>query len=233
MNHPGIIVIWNDILPDQRQNFLDWHSREHIPERVSIPGFLRGQRWFNPESSPQYLTVYHTTGSDVLTSAAYLERLNQPTPWTRQSVAAFRNTARAAGELVWQSSSTCGGYTLTARFDIEHQRAAQWAAIWSSGKLNELANRSGVARVLVSLTTPSASRLQTAERAVRSGDQREPALTILVEGYDGPAALRASYEAMARTEPALSDAKIDLYALQIDLHRQDLSVPSNPSGEQA
>ena len=46
----GIIVIWNDILADARDDFLEWHSREHIPERVAIPGFVRGQRWFGESS---------------------------------------------------------------------------------------------------------------------------------------------------------------------------------------
>jgi hypothetical protein len=233
MSHPGIIVIWNDIVPDQRQNFLDWHSREHIPERVSIPGFLRGQRWFNADASPQYLTVYHTTGAEVLTSAAYLERLNQPTAWTRQSVAAFRNTARAAGELVWQSSGASGAVALTARFDIDSEQAAQWARRWSGGALDELAHRSGVARVMIALTTPSASRLQTAERAVRSGDQREPSLTILVEGYDNPAVLREAYQAMALQDTDLAQANIDLYSLQVDLHKHDLTALSNSPGDKA
>ena len=100
-DNAGIIVIWNDIVEESRADFLEWHSREHIPERVAIPGFVRGQRWFDPSSSPQYLTVYSTVDTAVLTSAPYLERLNNPTPWTRRAVAAFRNTSRAAGRLAW------------------------------------------------------------------------------------------------------------------------------------
>jgi hypothetical protein len=29
----GAIAIWNDITPEGRANFHDWHGREHIPER--------------------------------------------------------------------------------------------------------------------------------------------------------------------------------------------------------
>jgi hypothetical protein len=39
----AVVAIWNDIVPEERANFIDWHNREHIPERVAIEGFLRGQ----------------------------------------------------------------------------------------------------------------------------------------------------------------------------------------------
>jgi len=41
----GVIAIWNDITEEGRANFYEWHDREHIPERVGIPGFLRGRRY--------------------------------------------------------------------------------------------------------------------------------------------------------------------------------------------
>lgn len=33
----AVVAIWNDILPEGRDNFIEWHNREHIPERVSVP----------------------------------------------------------------------------------------------------------------------------------------------------------------------------------------------------
>lgn len=108
----GLIVIWNDIVSECRDNFLEWHSREHIPERVAIPGFLRGQRWFGESASPQYLTIYSTADASVLTSAAYLARLNSPTPWTQRSVADFetlreRQARLCGGRLALQAASSC------------------------------------------------------------------------------------------------------------------------------
>jgi hypothetical protein len=35
------IIIWNDIAPEGRDEFYDWHLHEHIPERLRVPGFLR------------------------------------------------------------------------------------------------------------------------------------------------------------------------------------------------
>ena len=40
----GAIIIWNDITPEGRDEFYDWHLHEHIPERLGVPGFRRGSR---------------------------------------------------------------------------------------------------------------------------------------------------------------------------------------------
>lgn len=67
-----------------------WHTQEHLPERLAIPGFLRGTRWVKlPEArglpgEPRYFVLYEVDRLATLTSEAYLARLNQPSAWTRQ-----------------------------------------------------------------------------------------------------------------------------------------------------
>ena len=39
------VAMWWSVRPEQRAEFGDWHSHEHFPERMSIPGFRRGSRW--------------------------------------------------------------------------------------------------------------------------------------------------------------------------------------------
>ena len=41
----GAVAIWHDIAPEGREDFYAWHGEEHMPERVGIPGFLRGRRY--------------------------------------------------------------------------------------------------------------------------------------------------------------------------------------------
>ncbi|MBL8381412.1 MAG: hypothetical protein JNM79_26330 [Burkholderiales bacterium] len=215
--HGGIIVIWNDIVPEGRDNFLEWHSREHIPERVGIPGFLRGQRWFDATSAPQYLTVYDTTGPEVLTSAAYLERLNAPTPWTRRSVADFRNASRAASRLVWASPGGDGGVALTARVFDADADADALAGAWRASWIPALLAMPGVACVRIAATSVAASRVETAERKARVGDLAEPAMTVLVDGYSSAATLRTAFETAVRDLPLLRTARVDTYSLQFSL----------------
>ena len=77
------IAMWWDIAPAHRIEFEDWHSHEHFPERLSIPGFLRGSRWAS--SSEGFFVMYELEIYDILTSPHYLQRLNNPTPsWQRR-----------------------------------------------------------------------------------------------------------------------------------------------------
>ena len=39
------VAMWWDVPPEVRAEWEDWHSHEHMPERLGIPGFLRGTRW--------------------------------------------------------------------------------------------------------------------------------------------------------------------------------------------
>ena len=214
-SHIGMVVIWNDIKEDMRDEFVQWHSIEHLPERVSIPGFISGQRWYGEHASPQYLTTYVTQNTGVLTSDAYIQRLNDPTPWTLKTVAAFRHTCRAAGEVIWEygSKKGYGGHILAIRItELEDLTIL-------TEHLNSLANSpeqcfTELLRARLVLTTPTASQLPTAERAVRTGDQNEPNLVLLLESFSGEDALRHAFSKITAHIPKLMHSSTGIYALQ-------------------
>ena len=41
----GLMAFWADIDTDYEMRFLEWHNCEHMPERVSVPGFCEGRRY--------------------------------------------------------------------------------------------------------------------------------------------------------------------------------------------
>ena len=51
----AVVAIWNGIAPEGRTEFYEWHNREHMPERVGIPGFRRGRRYIAKYGTPEYL----------------------------------------------------------------------------------------------------------------------------------------------------------------------------------
>ena len=62
------LVFWNGISPGGDEEFLSWHVSEHIPERVSVPGFLRGRRYVAHDGIPRYFNFYETETLEVLHS---------------------------------------------------------------------------------------------------------------------------------------------------------------------
>src|SRR5262252_1643882 len=83
-----------DILPEAVDEHDDWHTHEHLPERLSIPGFFRGTRWVSVSGSPGYMVVYEVSDLATLTSGPYLERLNNPSAWTRKMMPHYRGMTR-------------------------------------------------------------------------------------------------------------------------------------------
>ncbi len=79
----AVVAIWNGIAPEGRTEFYEWHNREHMPERVGIPGFRRGRRYSAKYGSPEFFTLYEADSAEVLVGQDYLNRLNNPTPWTQ------------------------------------------------------------------------------------------------------------------------------------------------------
>ena len=89
------IAMWWDISPEMKAEFEDWHTREHMQERLAIPGFLRGTRWIAESGEAFYFVSYEVTSLATITAGAYLERLNNPTPWSRKMMPHHRNMVRS------------------------------------------------------------------------------------------------------------------------------------------
>ena len=90
----GAMVLWFDIVPEGIVEHDDWHTHEHLPERLSIPGFLRGSRWKALGAPPDYFVLYEVEQVDALVSDAYLARLNAPTAWTARMMTYYRRMTR-------------------------------------------------------------------------------------------------------------------------------------------
>src|SRR4051794_27875539 len=83
-----------------------------MPERLGIPGFLRGRRYVAPTGG-RYFTLYETTDKYVQTSAEYLARLNNPTPWSARIVPLVTSRRRTALDIVLSSGDGVGGALAT------------------------------------------------------------------------------------------------------------------------
>ena len=92
----SLMAFWATIAIPNQPAYLRWHNAEHIPERLSIPGFLHARRYRSVTTPARFLMFYETAGPEVLTSAAYLAALNRPTERTRQALPWFEAPLRNA-----------------------------------------------------------------------------------------------------------------------------------------
>lgn len=180
----GAIAIWNDITPEGRANFYAWHGCQHVPERVGIPGFLRGRRYVAIHGSPEYFTLYEAESPQVLVGQDYANRLNNPTPWTLESIRHFRNVARSLCRVAVTLGQGQGGLIATWRYDVPDDRAEAHQRELVRRVLPELATRPGVAGAHLLIADTDASAVDTAERKSRGEPNRVPRWVLMLEGWD-------------------------------------------------
>jgi hypothetical protein len=89
------VAMWWQVAPERRAEFGDWHSHEHFPERMSIPGFRRGSRWTSTLDADGFFVLYELDQYETLTSKGYLDRLNAPTPWSTKRMPHHLNMVRS------------------------------------------------------------------------------------------------------------------------------------------
>jgi hypothetical protein len=164
------VVIWNDVSEEGREQFYAWHDKEHIPERLTIPGFRRGRRFAKACHSPEWLTMYEADDLAVLTSAPYLARLNSPTPATQDTLQYFRNTSRAVCRLVQSSGSSTGGHMLAMRLSVRPGHADAMSAYLAADAFPRAMELTGVVACHLYAADDRASYLDTAESSTRSFD---------------------------------------------------------------
>lgn len=208
------MVLYYDIAGDNADHD-EWHTYEHLHERLSIPGFLRATRWVAKAATPKYLVIYELSGTDVGTSAAYLERLNHPTPWTSAMMSRFRNMIRGFCAIVAGSGFGFGHAAVSVRFAPVQGEESSLRDRLEREVLPALAAQRGIASV--HLFQPGPPPPMTEEQALRGRDTPMTWL-LLATAYDADALGKASAECLPPEALEWSGASpgvvIGTYALQ-------------------
>ncbi len=162
----GILAIWNDIAPEGFEHFERWYTREHLQERVGVPGFRFGQRYEAVAGGDRrFFAFYEVDDPAVLASAPYVERLENPTPWTQETMKSFRNMVRTVCDLRCDAGDLIGSHAVVLRADGAMAPTAATEAL-----VGGLAREDGVARVQL-WTAAAGQTPDTAEMRSRGKDQ--------------------------------------------------------------
>jgi hypothetical protein len=163
----GILAIWNDCAPEGEAHYERWYKSEHMQERVGVAGFRFGRRYERLSGGDRrFFTFYEVESADVLSSPAYVARLEAPTPWTSESMKHFRNMVRTVCDQRLAAGDLIGSHAVVLRAD------GAMAPTAAAGKLVEdLAAEPGVARVQLWTASGKQTPADTAEMKKRAKDQ--------------------------------------------------------------
>jgi hypothetical protein len=188
----GALVIWHDIAAGEEDDFQDWHSHEHQAERVGLPGFRRGRRCEAIDGAPRYLILYEVDELATLISKPYMDRLNDPTPWTQRAVANFRNANRTLSAVQASHGIGVGAVGLPAAPGL------------SDIALERIATSAGMTGAHLLEGARAASGTETEEKRLRERPDEVSDWVLLIEGYDEAALARVRDDIVANiaTEPS-------------------------------
>lgn len=190
---PAFLALWNDIDPSRITEYERWHTLEHVPERVWVPGFLSGTRYVATRSGqPRYFTRYDLNDLSALATPAYQDLVDHPTPWSASMRPAFSNFLRKPCQGVALEGVTQGAALLVMRL-VWAGPIGRDAAARSAHQVLTQGARDVVTRVTVGRVQPAGPQAMGNVDDAPEGDE----WIYMIEATD--AEQLATVEASART----------------------------------
>ena len=176
------VAMWWKVAPERRSEFGDWHSHEHFPERMSIPGFRRGSRWTSTLDADGFFVLYELEQYETLTSKGYLDRLNTPTPWSTKMMPHHLNMVRSQCRVMASFGGGVATSLATIRLSPETAKDDGLKAILVEA-LRDLASKPGFTGAHLLMTDTPKMSAPTREQQIRGSDGTADWI-VLLSGYD-------------------------------------------------
>jgi len=219
----AVLGVWGDVEAKTEPEFNEWYHREHVPQRLGMPGWRAGRRYRRLDRGRhRYVALYELDSLACFDDPAYRHILEHPTDWTRRMMPAFRNFVRASCRVRLVSGEVAGGFVATVRFDPP---AAEREAVvrWIGGQaLHDLRDRPGITRVQLLEADSGRSLVPTTEQKLRIGPDGRSSFVAIIEGTDRPAIEAALAESDIESGLAARqarDVEVGVYQLMFALTR--------------
>lgn len=210
----GMLFVATDVAAQDEADFNRWYDREHVEERVRVPGFLSGTRYRALQGGRQYLGLYKTESLASFTSEAYRAAFRHQTPWSVASLEKMRDPMRRVCAVEAVTGQGCGSHLALFELPPAEPEALR-ARILQLGA--RLAEQPGFVRS--SLLTPDAELSSPLPQESRENRRLLP--MMLIESSGAEAGRRLSEMAADTLNIPAADAWH--YALGWQLTAQELT----------
>ncbi len=181
----AVMAIWGDAEASAEAAFNEWYHREHVPERVGMPGWRTGRRYRKRgRGKHRYLAVYEVDSLSCFDDPAYRHALDHPTDWTRRMMPHFRNFIRATCRVRLCAGEVAGSVIVTVRYDPgdgDPEAIARWLG---GNALHDARTLEGVTRVQLWQADLATSLAPSGEQAMRTGPGGRAPFTAVIEATE-------------------------------------------------
>lgn len=205
----ALMVIGHDIEPDRRREYIRWHTFEHLPERLALPGFGPARRFERLEGpGNDIVCLIDLAQPDAALSPAYLERLNNPTEWTRRVMPWYRSVDRGIYRVLAGSRTGFAHLGLFIRLHLDENDADGHAA-----SLADAADPD-ICELLVARRDVSVSKAPSREAHLRDDVARQGSDVLVIATAATEEPLRALADLCLQDRPHVRADAPSMYGMQ-------------------
>ena len=215
-NAGALLALWNSISsPGLALEYETWHTFEHVPERVGLPGFIEARRYRSLQDPTQYYTWYRVATLEAFSTPEYLGVVSHPTPWS----ARMRRELRDFYRMPCVTGGICGNSSASRLATLRLRSTAPDFADRLNARLKQMVQEGALVRTQWALAVPSDDfpvPNVEANATVQGQD-----FVVMLEHLDGQA-LRNGTETLLQFPSALAASPVQpAYFELLTLVRQD------------
>ena len=173
----ALLILWNDYSGD-KSGYNVWHTREHVLQRLTLPGFVSTRRYVRDAGPlPQFMTLYWLAASEALQSDEYSHLLNSPSPWTLSMRNNLTDIMRRGCSRVYHAGHGIGGEVAVKLLQKEQATHATLAEF--------MGGPAGLAMNSFTLATFNAHIPELPFTAEPAAGEKTATEFLMIESFDG------------------------------------------------
>jgi hypothetical protein len=200
----GMLITFTEVPPAGEDDFNEWYTREHIDERVWMPGFHRARRYIDADGGARikYFATYETDRAEDLSAPEYMARLADQTDWSKRVMAGFSKFERLTCRVTIDLTHGIAGACAAARFFPADAQKDALRRHLAERLLPDLVARSGMigACLVENDIEVSNAGLIATGKAIPAGQRQE--WVVLLEGATTDATSDAVHTGFGEGLPA-------------------------------
>lgn len=188
----GFMITFTEVASDIEADFNEWYNREHLDERIDLPGFRRARRYESLDGDIRYVTTYECLEPGDIGSPAYLDVLQRQTAWSARIMPQFSKWHRLLGRVAIDHTHGFGGWMALMRLRPPPGRAQELERWLGRSILESLTTQPGIVGACAVASDPEVDAILSRAFGQEPDTTQHPEWAVLIEGMTGDAVRSAA-----------------------------------------
>jgi hypothetical protein len=197
----GMLMTFTEVPPEHEEDFNEWYNREHLDERVAMPGFRRARRYAAFRADPKYFATYETKTVADLAAPGYLKLLADQSPWSKRVMKRFSKFHRLTLRISVDLAHGVGGGVAVCRFFPAPEGMRPLRAWLKETALPEAIRRPGMLGAFLGENDLDVANAPARAQGVGFPQASQQEWAVLFEAADARTALAAARETLTALKP--------------------------------